>query len=322
MEPSKMCDTVLAEDTDDFFDDNSIYFATPDTVCVAESQDLFAEDTNMSVEAQQTIDVCANSSAVTQTDPFEGPSGNNVTPGNDWLNAFQVRHRDDFPSMCPTCLPTCLVAAKGIECIVHSSELTKTDPKEGPSGKSLRLTCEDYLKDSSSSDSGAPSDNDDDDDETPDLDVDLLLSKFKSDNSENSKEQGEVEKGPCHNLTQKRVESHECENVGHSLNENQESDESDVTIISDTIAVDCFKCNYENCVISHRARYVKEPDTHNDEHETPSLGEFMESTVSLKGSEVIGLMSFYAHRLRACKLKLIQEYNIAPHIVERWMDML
>ena len=169
------------------------------------------------------------------------------------------------------------------------------------------------------SDSGAPSDNDDDD-ETPDLDVDLLLSKFKSDNSENSKEQGEVEKGWV-NL-KKRVESDECENVGHSLNENQESDESDVTIISDTIAVDCFKCNYENCVISHRARYVKEPDTHNDEHETPSFGEFMNSTVSMKGSEVIGLMSFYAHRLRACKLKLIQEYNIAPHIVERWMDML
>ena len=120
----------------------------------------------------------------------------------------------------------------------------------------------------------------------------------------------------------KRVESDECENVSHSLYENQERDASDVTIISDTIAVDSFNCHNEDCDISHTARYVREPDTHTEEHQTPSLEEFMESTVSLTGREVIGLMSFYAHRLRACKAKLLQEYNIAPHIVNRWMDML
>merc|ERR1712121_309009 len=72
MEQYKMCDTVLAEDTDDVFNDNSIYYPTPDTISVPESQDLFTEDSNMSVEAQETIDLCTNSSALTETDPLEG----------------------------------------------------------------------------------------------------------------------------------------------------------------------------------------------------------------------------------------------------------
>ena len=127
----------------------------------------------------------------------------------------------------------------------------------------------------------------------------------------------------------KRVENHEFENVGHSLEnvghslpEIQESDESDSSINSDNSAVEGFKCNYDNCVLSHKTRYVREPATHNEQHQTPNLDEFMECTVQLKGSEVIGLMSFYAHRLRACKKKLIDEYNIAPHIVQRWMALL
>ena len=331
MDPSKKSNTVLAADTDDLVDENRVYFANLDALCVAESEDLFAEDSHMSLEAQHTIDVSENSSAVretdplqgttsqymslaanqtidlcTETDPLEGSSGQNVTPRHDWISEFLQRH----PDLPPAC-PKCLVAAKGLECCVHDSEVTKTDPKQGPSGKTLKISCEDFLKYSTS---------DDDSDKTPDLDVGLLLSKCKRDNSEKSKEQGEVEESWV-NL-KKRVESNECENGAHSLNEMQESDESDVTILSDTIAVDSFNCHNEDCDISHTARYVREPDTHTEEHETPSLDEFMESTASLTGCEVFGLLSFYAHRLRACKAKLLQEYTITPHIVNRWMDML
>ena len=76
-----------------------------------------------------------------------------------------------------------------------------------------------FFKDSSSS----ASDNDftplgtSDDDLTPDLDL-----------------------GTCSNLTKKRVLSIGCENLQHSLTEDIDSDESDVSIYSDTTYVDSF----------------------------------------------------------------------------------
>ena len=146
------------------------------------------------------------------------------------------------------------------------------------------------------------------------------MSKFKRDNSDTSKEQGAVAKSFV-NL-KKPVENAELENVGHCLPEIQDSDESDSSINSEISDVEGFKCNYDDCFLPHTTRYIREPATHTEHHETPNLDQFMERTVSLQGSEVIGLMSFYAHRLRACRRKLIEEYNIAPYIVQRWMDLL
>ena len=74
MDPSKKSNTVLAADTDDLVDENRVQFANLDALCVAESEDLFAEDSHMSLEAQHTIDVSENSSAVRETDPLQGTS--------------------------------------------------------------------------------------------------------------------------------------------------------------------------------------------------------------------------------------------------------
>ena len=217
-----MCDKVLAEDTDDVFNDNSIYYPTPNTISVAESQDLFPEDSQMSVEAQETIDLC------TETDPLEGTSTQYVSVAAQQTIDLCFNSTAGF------------LSDKAMDCIVQSPEVTKTDPKEGESRKLLKLSSENVLSDSSICENGSATHTDEeDDDPTPDLDEELLMSKFKCDNSDISKEQGAFAESFV-NL-KKRVESDECENVGHSLYENQESDECDVTIISDTIAVDCFK---------------------------------------------------------------------------------
>ena len=294
---------VVAEDTDDVFKDNSIYPPTPNTISVAESPDLFPEDSQMSVEAQETIDLC------TETDTLEGTSTQYVS--------VAAQQKID---LCFNCTAGFL-SHKAIDCIVQSPEVTKTDPKEGESRKLLKLSSENVLKDSSICENGSATHTDEeDDDPTPDLDEELLMSKFKRDNSDTSKEQGAVAKSFV-NL-KKPVENAELENVGHCLPEIQDSDESDSSINSEISDVEGFKCNYDDCFLSHTTRYIREPATHTEHHETPNLDQFMERTVTMQGSEIIGLMSFYAHRLRECRRKLIEDYNIPPYIVQRWMDLL
>ena len=48
----------------------------------------------------------------------------------------------------------------------------------------------------------------------------------------------------------------------------------------------------------------------------------MNSTINIRGSEIIQQMTFYAHQLRECEKKLIEEYNISPATVKRWMEQL
>ena len=44
-----------------------------------------------------------------------------------------------------------LAPQETIDLCANSLEVPTTDPQEGPSSKKLRLTCEDYLKDSTTS---------------------------------------------------------------------------------------------------------------------------------------------------------------------------
>ena len=118
----------------------------------------------------------------------------------------------------------------------------------------------------------------------------------------------------------KCVLSIDCENLEHSLTEDIDSDESDVSIYSDTTYVDSFECNIEDCTVPHTSTYTKENAS--DGYKTPSLESFMNSTINIRGSEIIQQMTFYAHQLRECEKKLIEEYNISPATVKRWMEQL
>ena len=118
----------------------------------------------------------------------------------------------------------------------------------------------------------------------------------------------------------KCVLSIDYENLEHSLIEDIDSDESDVSIYSDTTYVDSFECNIEDCTVSHTSTYKKENAS--DGYKTPSLESFMNSTINIRGSEIIQQMTFYAHKLRECEQKLIEEYDISPVTVKRWMEQL
>ena len=48
----------------------------------------------------------------------------------------------------------------------------------------------------------------------------------------------------------------------------------------------------------------------------------MESMVEISGNDIIQEISYYKHKIRTCEQKLIEEYNISPVIVKRWMDLL
>ena len=238
----------------------SIYPPTPNTISVGESPDLFPEHTQMSVESQETVDLC------TATDPLEGSSTQYV----------------------------CVAAQK--------------QPKEEERRKPLKLSSEhDIITDEEDSDA------------TPDLDAYSLLSNFKRDDSDTSKEQGVVAKSFVE--LNEIVENAELEDEGHCLLENKDSDESDSSGISESSDIEGFKCNYDNCFISHTTR-IRQHATHPEHHETTTLDQFMDRTITMKGGELIGLMSFHAHRLRDCRRKLIQDYKIPAYIVQRWMDLL
>ena len=84
-----------------------------------------------------------------------------------------------------------------------------------------------------------------------------------------------------------------------------------------------IKCNVLGCNYSHTCAYNKDNDnTDSGDYLTPTLSKFMDSSVEIFGKDIIEEISFYKHKLRACEMKLIEEYNISPVIVKRWMNML
>ena len=209
-----------------------------------------------------------------------------------------------------------LAPQETIDLCANSLEVPTTDPQEGPNCKKLRLTCEDYLKDSTTSASAETSD----EDITPDLDLATVFSNYKNDKNEHSKNHEEVKKSPCYNWTQTRELSNDCENFEHSLSVNIDSDECDVSVDSNTTYVDSLECNMKDCKFSHKSTYKKETDS--DGYYTPSLETFRNSQVQITGNEIIQQMTFYAHKLRECEKKLIEEYEISPVTVKRWMKQL
>ena len=250
----------VADETDDVFQEKTIYPPTTNTKFVGESPDLFPEHSQISVEAQETLDLCA------ATDALEGTSTQYV----------------------------CVAAQK--------------EPKEEERRKPLKLSSEhDIITDEEDSDA------------TPDLDAYSLLSNFKCDDNDTYKEQGAIAKSIFD--LKKKVENAKLENVGKCLPENEDSDESDSSGISESSDIEGFQCNYDNCFISHTTR-IRQNGTHPEHHETTTLDQFMDRTITMKGGELIGLMSFHAHRLRDCRRKLIQDYKIPAYIVQRWMDLL
>ena len=198
----------------------------------------------------------------------------------------------------------------------NSLEGPTTDPQEGPSCKKIRINCEEYLKDSSTSDESS------DDDVTPDLDFTTTSRCHKTDINELSNNPEEVKKTFCNwNLTPEA--SNDCDKFEHSLTVNVDSAESDKSDHTHTTDVDSIQCNMLGCNYSHTCAYKKETDnTNSGEYLTPSLETFRNSIVEISGNDIIQEMSFYKHKLRECEQKLIEEYNISPVTVKRWMDLL
>ena len=147
----------------------------------------------------------------------------------------------------------------------------------------ISLTCEEYLKDSTTDETTI------DTDPTPDLEITTTFRK--------------------------------CDKIEHTMCAHTDTaDKSDKT---HTTHVDGITCNVPGCNISHACAYNKETDDRNSaQYLTPTLNTFMESTIEMKGTEVIQQISYYKHKIRACQEKLIEEYNISPVIVKRWMNLL
>ena len=147
----------------------------------------------------------------------------------------------------------------------------------------ISLTCEEYLKDSTTDETTI------DTDPTPDLEFTTTFRK--------------------------------CDKIEHTMCAHIDTaDKSDKT---HTTHVDSIKCNVLGCNISHTCAYNKETDNSNSaQYLTPTLNTFMESMVEIRGTDIIQQISYYKHKVRACEQKLIEEYNISPVIVKRWMDLL
>ena len=97
--------------------------------------------------------------------------------------------------------------------------------------------------------------------------------------------------------------------------DSDDCDKSDHTLTPD---VDSIKCNVLGCNYSHTCAYNKDIDnTDNGDYLTPTLNKFMDSSVEIFGKDIIEKISFYKHKLCACEMKLIEEYNISPVIVKR-----
>ena len=147
----------------------------------------------------------------------------------------------------------------------------------------LRVTCEDFLKDSTTDENTI------DTDPTPDLDIATTFRK--------------------------------CDKIEHSLCAHiHTADKSDN---SHSTHVDSITCNVLGCNISHTCAYNKETDdTNSAQYFTPTLDLFMNSMIEVRGTDIIEQISFYKHKIRECEKKLIEEYNISPAVVKRWMDLL
>ena len=162
------------------------------------------------------------------------------------------------------------------------TDIIRDDPLQEERSPKISLTCEEYLKDFTTDESTIDSD------PTPDVE----FTTFRK-----------------------------CDKFEHSLTADVDSaDKSDHTHTTD---VDSIKCNVLGCNYSHTCAYNKETDnTNSGDYLTPTLNTFMESIIEISGNDIIQEMSYYKHRLRACEQKLIEEYNISPVIVKRWMDLL
>ena len=147
---------VVAQETDDVFQENSIYPPTPNTISVAESPDLFPEHSQMSGEAS-----------------IYPPTPNTISVAES---------PDLFPEQ----------TQMSVEDQETIDLCTATDPLEGTSTQYVCVAAQkEPLKLSSENDIIT---DEEDSDATPDLDAYSLLSKFKRDDSDTSKEQGAVAK--------------------------------------------------------------------------------------------------------------------------------
>ena len=147
----------------------------------------------------------------------------------------------------------------------------------------ISLTCEEYLNDCTTDETTI------DTDPTPDLDFTTIFRKSD------------------------KIEHTMCAHM-------DTADKSDHTL---TTYVDSIKCNVLGCNFSHTCAYNKETDNTNSAHYlTPTLNTFMESMVEIRGTDIIQEISYYKHKICACEQILIEEYNISPVIVKRWMDLL
>ena len=91
---------------------------------------------------------------------------------------------------------------------------------------------------------------------------------------------------------------------------------------SQSTHVDTHTCNVLDCHISHTSAYNKDTeDTNSGEYLTPTLEVFANSWVQIRGEEIIQQISYYKHKIRECEKKLIEDYNIAPAVVKRWIDL-
>ena len=171
----------------------------------------------------------------------------------------------------------------GDDSLLPLTNIIRDDPLKKESSPKISVTCEEYLKDFTTDESTIDSD------PTPDVEFTTTFRK--------------------------------CDKFEHSLTADVDSaDKSDHTHTTD---VDSIKCNVLGCNYSHTCAYNKETDNTNSAHYfTPTLNTFMESMVEIRGTDIIQEISYYKHKIRACEQKLIEEYNISPVIVKRWMDLL
>ena len=164
-----------------------------------------------------------------------------------------------------------------------TNSITEDHLKMETSTPKISLTCEEYLKDYTTDENTI------DTDPTPDLDIATTFRK--------------------------------CDKIEHSLCAH--IDTADKSDNSHTTHVDSIKCNVLGCNISHTCAYNKETDDSNSaQYFTPTLNIFMGSMIEVRGTEIIEQISFYKHNIRECEKKLIEEYNISPVVVKRWMDLL
>ena len=149
-----------------------------------------------------------------------------------------------------------------------TNSITEDPLKMETSTPKISLTCEEYLKDSTTDETTI------DTDPTPDLEITTTFRK--------------------------------CDKIEHSMCAH--IDTADKSDKSHTTHVDSIKCNVLGCNISHTCAYNKETDNSNSaQYLTPTLNTFMESMIEIRGTDIIEQISYYKHKVCACEQKLIEE---------------